>query len=108
MATVSYNRQSASAEKQRPVVPKIAQGRIKENRHRIMAAALKLFTTQGVHGTNIREIAEKAGISPGAIYTYDPGKEAIFWSLVSLYRARTDVWLKQESDNLKSPISKPY
>jgi AcrR family transcriptional regulator len=106
MATVSYNRQSASAEKQRPVVPKIAQGRVEENRHRIMAAALKLFTTQGFHGTNIREIAEKAGISTGAIYTYYPGKEAIFESLVSIYRARTDVWLKQVCANLKSPLSK--
>lgn len=87
-------------------MPKIAKGRIEENQRRIMAAALKLFTTQGFHGTNIREIAEKVGVSTGAIYTYYPGKEAIFESLVRCYRERTDRWLKQVCAGLKDPLSK--
>lgn len=87
-------------------MPKIGKGRIKENQRRIMEAALKLFATQGFHGTNIREIAERVGISTGAIYTYYPGKEAIFESLVRTYRARVDQWLKRTCASLTSPLSK--
>jgi len=87
-------------------VPKIAQDRIEENQRRIMAAALKLFTRQGFHGTNIREIAAKVGVSTGAIYTYYPSKEAIFEALVQSYRAHKDNWLRQTCATLESPLSK--
>jgi len=87
-------------------VPKIAKDRIEENQRRIMAAALKLFTKQGFHGTNIREIAEKVGVSTGAIYTYFPSKEAIFEGLVRSYRAHKDNWLRQTCATLRSPLSK--
>jgi len=56
-------------------LPAIPRERIDENQLRIEAAALQLFTTQGFHGTNIRDIAEKAGVSQGAIYLYYPSKE---------------------------------
>src|SRR5262245_34976233 len=87
-------------------MPKIAKDRMEENQRRIMAAALELFTKQGFHGTNIREIAEKVGVSTGAIYTYYSSKEAIFEALVRSYRARTDQWLQHTCATLKSPLSK--
>lgn len=87
-------------------MPKIAQDRIARNQRRIEAAALKLFTRQGFHGTNIREIAEKIGVSTGAIYTYYPSKEAIFASLVRGYRARIDQWRRGVCANLKNPVSR--
>ncbi len=87
-------------------MPKIAKDRIAENQRRIMAAALKLFTKQGFHGTNIREIAAKVGVSTGAIYTYYSSKEAIFASLVQSYRAHREHWLRQTCATLKSPLSK--
>lgn len=87
-------------------MPKIAQDRIARNQRRIEAAALKLFTRQGFHGTNIREIAEKIGVSTGAIYTYYPSKEAIFASLVRSYRARIDAWRRGVCASLKNPVSK--
>lgn len=87
-------------------MPKIAQDRIASNQRRIEAAALKLFTRQGFHGTNIREIAEEIGVSTGAIYTYYPSKEAIFASLVRGYRARIDAWRRGVCANLKNPVSR--
>lgn len=87
-------------------MPRIPQDRIEENRRRIDAAALKLFTKHGFHGTNIREISEEMGISTGAIYTYYPSKEAIFESLVQSYRTRMDDWLRQVCTALKDPVSK--
>jgi AcrR family transcriptional regulator len=62
-------------------VPKIAKERAQENQQRIESAALELFTTQGFHGTNNREIAAKLGVSTGTIHTYFSSKEAIFSSL---------------------------
>jgi AcrR family transcriptional regulator len=38
-----------------------------DHRERIAVAALALFTTQGFHGTNTREIANLAGVSSAAI-----------------------------------------
>jgi AcrR family transcriptional regulator len=87
-------------------VPKIAKIRIEENQRRIEAAALKLFTKQGFHGTNIREIAERAGVSTGAIYTYYPSKETIFASLVRGYRSRIDDWRRHVGTKIKNPLSK--
>jgi len=87
-------------------VPKIAKDRMEENQRRIEGAALKLFTRQGFHGTNIREIAEAIGLSTGAIYTYYDSKEAIFESLVEGYRSRIEEWLRQTCASLKAPLSK--
>ncbi len=87
-------------------MPKIAKVRIEENQRRIEAAALRMFTRQGFHGTNIREIAEQAGVSTGAIYTYYPSKEAIFASLVESYRSRVDDWRRRACARLENPLSR--
>jgi AcrR family transcriptional regulator len=86
-------------------VPKIARERSEENRRRIEAAALELFTRQGFHGTNSREIAEKVGISTGAIYTYFPSKEAIYAGLAQKYSSHVDEWSRQAVGALKNPLS---
>ena len=80
--------------------------RTPENKRRIQEAARALFTTQGFHGTNNREIADKAGISTAAIYTYYPSKEAIFVDLVEKYRARMIEWFDGTVSSLKDPLSK--
>jgi AcrR family transcriptional regulator len=87
-------------------VPKIAKERTKENQRRIEAAALELFTSQGFHGTNNREIAEKVGVSTGTIYTYFPSKEAIFASLAQRYRSHMSEWFRQTAADLEEPLSK--
>ena len=87
-------------------MPKIAKERTAENQRRIEAAALELFTKQGFHGTNSREIAEKVGVSSGAIYTYFPSKEAIFATLAQRYRVRIEEWLGQILTLLSDPLSK--
>jgi len=87
-------------------VPKIARERSEENRRRIEAAALELFTRQGFHGTKSREIAEKVGISTGAIYTYFTSKEAIYAGLAQKYSLHVDEWGQQTVGALKNPLSK--
>lgn len=64
------------------------------------------FTTQGFHGTNIRDIAEKAGVSQGAIYTYYPKKETIFESLVRSYQACMLGFTRRVITILEDPFSR--
>lgn len=52
------------------------------NLERILAAATRLFTRQGFHGTSTRDIAAEAGVSLGNIYNYFGTKEEIFVSLL--------------------------
>jgi len=87
-------------------VPRIAQGRIEENQRRIETAALELFTRQGFHGTNIREIAERAEVSTGAIYTYYPTKESLYLSVLEKYRARIQDLLDKLFSGIGNPFSK--
>ena len=84
-------------------MPRIGKKRIEENREAIEKAALALFTSQGFHGTNIREIADRAGLSVGAIYTYYPDKEALFVDVVHsserrLSDLRADMFLGLDED----------
>jgi AcrR family transcriptional regulator len=48
-----------------------------EKRAAILAAALSLFADKGFHGSNVPQIAERAGISVGTLYHYFPSKEAV-------------------------------
>ena len=77
-----------------------------EKRRRIDAAALALFTTQGFHGTNNREIAKRAGVSAAAIYTHYASKEAIFDELIETHRRLVGDWLRKTVSALKDPLSK--
>jgi AcrR family transcriptional regulator len=48
----------------------------------VLDAALTLFTQKGFAATRVDDIAQKAGISKGAVYLYFPSKEAILEGLV--------------------------
>src|SRR5579862_1261505 len=87
-------------------MPRIPKEQTEENQRRIESAALELFTTQGFHGTSSREIADRIGMSAGAIYTYFPSKEAIFSGLAEKYQSRLGEWLSQTFQGLKEPLSK--
>lgn len=55
------------------------------SQQRIIAAAYELFLEQGYHGTSVRQIAERAGLTLGGIYGHFNGKESI-WVAVFLAR----------------------
>lgn len=52
-----------------------------EIRRAILDAALALFTADGYPNVSIRSLAAKVEYSPGAIYSYFPSKDAIFYAL---------------------------
>ena len=53
-----------------------------EKRNRLLAVAKSAFAETGYSATNINRIAEKAGISIGAIYKYFRSKEDLFLTVV--------------------------
>lgn len=59
--------------------------RSERSRTQILAAALRLFSSQGYRGTNMREIAEAAGVSTGNVYHQFEDKQAIFQTLLDEY-----------------------
>lgn len=55
--------------------------RTAETRERIERAALKHFVEKGIAETSIRDIADEARVSLGAMYNHFPSKEELAWQL---------------------------
>lgn len=55
--------------------------RVRNARPKIERAALKLFIHEGVDAATTREIADKAGVSEGAMYRHYKGKDELALSL---------------------------
>ncbi|XDD51267.1 TetR/AcrR family transcriptional regulator [Leptospira sp. WS92.C1] len=54
----------------------------KDTRDLILKTSLKLFSDQGYHGTTMRQVAFKAGLSLGLAYRYFDSKEAILEGII--------------------------
>lgn len=52
---------------------------------KILEAALHVFALKGYDGTRIRQIAEVAAVSEGALYKHFPSKEAVAMALFTRY-----------------------
>lgn len=48
----------------------------------VLDAARSVFSEAGIEGASIREIAKRAGYTPGAIYSYFESKEAVYAALL--------------------------
>lgn len=48
----------------------------------VLDAARAVFEEHGIEGASMREIAKRAGYTPGAIYSYFDSKEAIYGALL--------------------------
>lgn len=54
-----------------------------ERRQRVIDVAISEFASRGYSATNINDIAKKAGISIGAMYSYFASKEDLFLAIVN-------------------------
>jgi AcrR family transcriptional regulator len=53
-----------------------------DTRHRILEAAINIFSTKGYHNARVDEIVDVAGASKGGVYFHFPSKQDIFLSLI--------------------------
>jgi AcrR family transcriptional regulator len=51
-------------------------------RERLLDAALAVFVARGVDGATVRDITEAAGVTPGLLYHYFEGKEALVLAIL--------------------------
>ena len=51
-------------------------------RRDILDAAARAFARSGFHGTTMEDVAREAGYAVGSLYTYFPGKEALYQTLL--------------------------
>jgi AcrR family transcriptional regulator len=73
-------------------------GRIDRRNHsadRISSAALRLFYIKGFKATSMRDIAKRAGITPGAIYNHFPSKQEILYTVIRAAHAALDEEIEQ-------------
>lgn len=61
----------------------------------VLAAAKAVFTQSGLERSSIREIAKRAGYTPGAIYAYFSSKQELFAALLEESMHRVDVAVAQ-------------
>jgi AcrR family transcriptional regulator len=61
-----------------PFIREPQQKRSIDKKSRIMNAGFKLFCEKGYHNTNTSEIANKAGVSTGTVYSYFKDKKDIY------------------------------
>src|SRR5256885_1068310 len=52
-------------------------------RDAVLAAAQRVFAAAGLEGATVRAIAQAAGYSAGAVYSYYPTKEAIYADILA-------------------------
>lgn len=57
-----------------------------ERRRRILETAVQVYAQHGFHQTGMRQLCAALEMSPGALYRYFPGKEAIIAGLVEMDR----------------------
>ncbi len=81
-----------------------------KTRNRIMAAAKKLFSDKGFHGTNAKEIAAFADVSVGSFYAYFNDKKDLFMQIFEehaeckVVRILTDQDMDIDKDNHKERV----
>jgi len=68
----------------------LREDRSERCRRVVLDAALRLFSRHGYGATSVRQIAEEAKVSVGAVYHHFPDKEAIFRALIEEYKAITN------------------
>jgi len=71
-----------------------------ERRQSLIAAALDCLSRLGPHGAGVREICDRAGVSPGLLRHYFDGKDAL---IIEAYRTLTQAY----HGNLRGILSGP-
>jgi AcrR family transcriptional regulator len=89
--------------------PQISKG--EQTRQDLLAAAQRLFLSQGFTATPMRQIAREVGITPGAIYNHYPGKDQLFTAVLqnaAPYDELFALWDKMEADSAEDLVRQTF
>jgi len=95
---------SAEEAKNRPVVIVVsAMAKITDSRNKTLAAAARLFTQRGYHGTALHDILEAGGAPRGSLYFHFPGgKEEIGEAAVAIANQTVAAFITQAADTAQN------
>lgn len=79
-----------------------------ESRAKIVAAALRLFSTYGYERTSVRMIAEAAGVAQGLMYSHFASKEELLQALFqqSIQEVYASFALAEGGDEARNPVAR--
>jgi AcrR family transcriptional regulator len=69
-------------------MPRVSDEHLDARRRQIIDAAVVCFARDGFHRATMQDVCREAGLSPGAIYRYFPGKDAIIEAIADERHAR--------------------
>lgn len=84
--------------KDRDRMPKLKPDTQRARREHILDAAERCFDRRGFHATTMHDICKEAAVSPGALYVYFDGKEALIAGLCERDRAEFAERLEKLAD----------
>lgn len=88
-------------------IRKPIQKRSIEKKNKILEAGFELFCKKGYHGTNTIEIAKRANVSTGALYSYFRDKRDIYISAFEQYLNSFSNVLFEKLEDFSQPFSLP-
>jgi len=78
----------------------------KEKRAKILDAAVRIFSRQGLRNTKISDIAEEAGIGKGTIYEYFKSKDEIFSASFLFFIEKLEDIIARRLYKIHNPLEK--
>ncbi|MFW6180471.1 MAG: TetR family transcriptional regulator, partial [Spirochaetota bacterium] len=77
-----------------------------ETRRRILEAAVELFETRGYAATRIQDIADRTGLTRGAVYWHFKNKDELYLYIFRMFEQRLDRLLEESGRLPASPLER--
>jgi TetR/AcrR family transcriptional regulator, acrAB operon repressor len=77
-----------------------------ETKQKIIDAAVELFETNGYNATRIEDIAEKTGMTRGAVYWHFKNKDELYTYILEMFEQRLDLLLTESLNETRSPLER--
>jgi len=77
-----------------------------ETKKKIVESAVELFEINGYEATRIEDVAEKAGLTRGAVYWHFKTKVDLYEYILTMFEKRLDKLIEESARQTVSPVSR--
>lgn len=77
-----------------------------ETKKKIVDAAVELFEVNGYEATRIEDVAEKAGLTRGAVYWHFKSKVDLYEYILTIFEQRLDLLVEESLQKTESPVER--